>query len=150
MVVAVAGYVRQRNIYLLKFADEEFDGLQVHVKSMTLGDFRAFEAQVEAFDDDASELAELDSILEQFAGVLLRWNLQEHEDPFDEETPVVDVPPTVDGLRSQELPFVMKIIDAWMTATVGVDGPLGQGSSDGRPSEELASMMEPLSASQAS
>lgn len=156
----MAGYVRKRTVYKLKFADEEFDGLEVLVKSMDLGEYRTFVAemvelagedgQVDVDDLGADELELLDRMYEKFAGVLLKWNLQRHEDPFDESTPVVDVPPTLEGLQSQEPGFVMQIIDAWMTATSDIDVPLGARSSDGRPSEELASMMEPLSASQAS
>lgn len=82
-----------------------------------------------------------------FVSKIVSWNYQ-MEDENDE---VLDVPPTVAGLRSicddQE---VLTIIHEWLNALSGVSSSLGKDSDSGGTIRELSELMEPLSASQAS
>lgn len=133
------GYRREKPLYLLKFADEEFDGLEVMSKSVPLGEF--FELQrlqaVAASDPDAAE-----KIVTQMANVLVSWNLEdEHGKP---------VPCNYAGVSSQDMPFVLVIFAAWMEAVAGVPNLSPPASSDGGTSLEPSIPMEPVSSSQPS
>lgn len=134
------GFRREAKVYNLKFADGEFSGLQVKTRSMSLGGFVEL---IELVDGGALSRDNVNEIFTRFAGVLISWNV---EDP---ETGA-PVPPTVEGLYTQELDLVQTVIEAWRDAVQGVSGPLGTSSSDGEPSLAESIPMDTLSASQAS
>jgi hypothetical protein len=75
----------------------------------------------------------------EFAKRLVSWNLEE-----DDGTPV---PATHDGVREQDLDFILDIVLAWMEAVAGVGNPLPNGSNSGGRFPEVSIPMELLSAS---
>jgi hypothetical protein len=79
-------------------------------------------------------------MLELLAGALVSWNA---EDP-DTGMPI---PSTMEGIRSQDLDFNLKIINAWTDAIGGVSAPLPETSTAGEPSVEASIPMDVLSAS---
>jgi hypothetical protein len=125
----MAGYRKQRTVYDLTFADH--DGLEVMVAGLTTGQtMEMWEAKADSGPEATGKM------LRMFADSLLGWNLETEEgDP---------VPQDLEGVKSQELPFVLEIIEAWTTALTGADAELGKDSTSGDPSLEAAIPMEPL------
>ena len=159
----MAGYVRQKKLFKLKFADPEFDGLVVLCKSVSIGEyFKLFETSKAAYEelDAAENLSELDEVdaevsairqlIRDFSKNVLKWNLQEPEDPTDEDSALVDVPCTFEGMLTQEPDFIMHLVDTWMNAVGGVDSPLGKQSSNGGLSQEQQILTDLSSVSQVS
>jgi len=135
----VGGYVRQRKVYRLRFADEDMAGLVVQARSAPVGQFIGLTklAQLRGNDVTPEDMGKLDELFRGFAGCLESWNLEDSDG-----TPV---PATLEGLYSQETDFVLQIIFAWIEAVAGVPGPLGKPSSDGGRSLEASMPMETLS-----
>lgn len=137
------GYVRERRTYRLVFADEEYAGLEVVARSASVAAYRRIaELASKPFSmpPTTEDLIEIDNLYAAFAEQLVSWNLEELDDGV-----TVPVPATLDGLQSQELPFAMAIILAWMEAVVGVSPPLDSRSSSGELEASLP--MEVLSPS---
>lgn len=139
------GYKRPKRIFKLKFTDPEMGGLEVRAKSTSLGGFLTIAKLVDLKDrltagDDA--IAEVEELFSTFAKCLVSWNLLD-----DDDSPV---PPTKDGLLSQDLDFVLEIIGAWAQAIGGVSTPLAMPSRDGARLLEESLPMEPLTPSLAS
>lgn len=121
------GYKREGNIFKLRFADEEYNGLVVRAKSVSLGEFiqlaelAELKGKVVTIDD----MPKVNKLFEMFSKALVSWNLED-----DDGTPV---PATLEGLYSQDVEFVMAIIMSWMEAVAGVSTPLVPPSIDGVP-----------------
>src|SRR5258706_50838 len=81
----------------------------------------------------------VDGLFTRFAKSLRAWNLDD-----DDGEPV---PETLDGVRSQDLDFILEITMAWMDAIASVDPTLPQpaNGSGTFPAESIP--MEPLSPS---
>ena len=137
----MSGYVRPAKTFLLKFADPEYAGLEVRVKSLPVGQL----LKVGRFADTAREafdLSMVEDLFTAFAGSLISWNLEEPEG--------VPVPATLDGVLSQETDFMIAVALEWATTLAGVSADLGKDSSSGPISPALSLPMEPLSPSLAS
>jgi hypothetical protein len=132
------GYKRKAKNYVLAFEDPEMEGLEVRIKSMSVGKVREF---LRRSRDDA------DSSFDPFADFedcLLSWNLTD-----DDGEPV---PPTREGIDALDIDFVNHLIKAWMETITGVSDadPLDGRSSFGEPSLVASLPMVPLSTSRAS
>lgn len=144
------GYRPGRTTYLLDFSDvpelapaDGEDPLEVRARSAPLGTFLDMTALASIGSNPTpADIAKVGDLLLGFATVLKEWNVED-----DDGQPV---PPTEQGLRSLEFPFVFRIIAAWIKATAGVAAPLGPASSGGEPSEVPLPPMAPLSTSPAS
>lgn len=103
------GYKREKPLYKLIFADDQFNGLEVVAKSMPFGEFLEMQKlQARATEDaDAGE-----KIIRKFGDVIESWNLEDDDDKA--------VPATYDGLAAQDLPFVLAIFQAWMEAVADI------------------------------
>jgi hypothetical protein len=113
------GYRKESTLYRLKF--EKYDGLTVDVKSMSVGDLMDLSSSatsVESLEDIKASVDQSNKLLEVFAKHLVRWNLEDE----DGKT----VPASLEGIRSQEMPFVLDIIINWMNQIVKVNENLGQ------------------------
>jgi hypothetical protein len=132
------GYTRTRRKYRLKFEDEELAGLEVVMGSLSIGEFTELTSSISG--GATAETADgVTSLLEKFAGKIASWNLED-----DDGQPV---PATFDGVKTQELDFIMAIVTAWMDAIAGVD-PTSRASANGTGTfPEVSLPMEPLSAS---
>lgn len=138
------GYVWKGKTYRLVFADAEFEGLEVVARSASVGAYRRIaDLATREFHHPPTEddLAEIDNLFNEFAAVLVSWNL-ETEDEHGKRTPV---PATYDGMAGQDLTLVRQIIWSWMEAVAGISVPLGQPSDGGEPSVEESLPMEVLS-----
>jgi hypothetical protein len=84
-------------------------------------------------------LESVDGLFTRFAKSLKAWNLDD-----DDGRPV---PETADGVRGQELDFILEITMAWMDAIASVDIPLPQPANGSGTFPEGSIPMEPLSQS---
>lgn len=136
------GYVRERKLYSLVWETGEFAGLEVQATSagvglyMTIASLASEPIGNPPSVEDLNRLAEL---YEAFAPLLKSWNLEESDG--------VPVPATLKGLLSQDPPFVMAVVEAWMEAVAGVAAPLGEQSNGGEPFPEGSIPMDVLSPS---
>ena len=136
----MAGYRRERTIYKLDFP--EFDGLEVIARGLSTGQmmqlWKANAGAKSKAKEDAAKATE--DVLGYFANALVGWNLEgEKEDGSWEK-----VPATLDGIKSQDLPFVLRIVEAWTDAIAGTDAELGKDSGSGETSLAESLPMEAL------
>lgn len=160
-----AGYKRDKPVYQLRFADEQFDGLEVVAKSLPLGEFFALQRlQADAANDaDAAE-----QVVRKLSDVLVSWNLLDDDDepvpcefavctvsrkPGNPGQPcshcqngpeVVEKPCEYTGLVAQDLAFVLAISQAWMEGVASVPNSSPTSSNDGATSPAPSLPMEPL------
>jgi hypothetical protein len=154
------GYTPKRKRYNLRFEDPDHEGLKVSMTGQNLGEIldagviggvmaegeklkREAEAAVTheqqlAIIEKARALSEvIDKFYRDFASHLIEWNV---EDP-----PGTPVPPTFEGVKTQEIGFISDILASWRTAVQGVRPDLSQPSSSGQPALEASLPMEPSS-----
>lgn len=143
---SVGGFTPNRKTYVLDFADDpELTGLEVRARAVPLGVFLDMVSLAETAERalvgkvDGKALSTISTMLTSFAGVLVDWNIRDETG--------AKVPPTLEGLRSQDTALVFGIVRAWMQASGGVSGPLGGGSNNGSQSVGALVPMEPLSQS---
>jgi hypothetical protein len=144
----VAGYIRKG--LKLVFADEEFEGLVVYARRLTIGqllDLTALQGLKNLADDSPEVREKLQEVFNLLASLIKSWNLEELADEDDEDGPRVPVPVTGEALAQQDLGLVMAMINAIQDASAGVSAPLDRSSSAGQPSLELSLPMETLSPS---
>lgn len=154
------GFTPKRKRYNLRFEDPDHEGLKVSMTGQNLGEVldagaigavmaegdnlkREAEAagtheQQLAIIEKARALSEVtDKFYRDFASHLIEWNV--------EEPPGTPVPPTFEGVKTQEMGFISDILTAWRTAVQGVQPDLSQPSSSGQPALEASLPMEPSS-----
>jgi hypothetical protein len=137
------GYKPKRTLYKLTFDDPDLDGLEVETRSVSIDGLLSFFDLLEkaqAMDEEAPDLTVFADVAERFAKVLVRWNVEE-----DDGTPV---PATAGGLLSQDIGFMVQILDAWTAAMSKAPPPLPGASKPSVPPPEeslgLASQSAPL------
>lgn len=129
------GFVPKKKPIILTFpGDDDLDGLEVHVRGKSLGEYLEI-VGLTASDIDGPALVRQ---LEEFAKSLISWNLEE-----EDGTPV---PATRDAVFAQDKDLMLKVATKWFQRLEGgVDDPLPQSSPDGEPSPAASIPMEPLS-----
>jgi hypothetical protein len=127
------GYRPKRKIYNLLFSGTEYEGLEVKMRRLTVGEELEFEALRDQ-DGNSREFFEL------LTSLLVEWNVED-----DDGKPV---PCTFDGVCTQDGAMVMAILNAGQAAASGVSDPLPSGSLSGEPSPAVSAIpMEALSPS---
>ena len=125
--------------YKLKFADGDYEGLEVTMRSVSIGEMRALQGTSgEEGGGDG-----FDRMVTLVASHLVAWNREdEHGNAL---------PPTLESLEDEEPSLINLIIDRWTDAVAGVSAPLEQPSNSGAsapvdklPSEILAEPAETL------
>jgi hypothetical protein len=137
------GFVRKRTVYKLVWdPPHELAGLEVRVTGASVGEMLDMAALADA--DDEVKAARSDEAFTRFAEALVSWNLE--TEVLDEGgVTTVPVPATLDGVRAQDLDFVLELIQAWMRAIVDVPPPLPDASTPGGSSgREVSIPMEAL------
>jgi hypothetical protein len=170
-----AGFKRARKTYRLRFAEgSELAGLEMVAGSLPLGEFLELTELADIDVHNPADLAKVGVLFKSFATALKSWNLEQdlcraHRQPECKHCGCPDhgelvcedcsftalvvtgpVPPTLEGVKSQDYEFMLEVIGEWMTAIGGVPAPLGQRSAGGVPSVVASLPMAPLSPSQAS
>lgn len=140
------GYKRKKT-FKLTWADGEFEGLEVRVRSMSVERFLELGPLLEAADMGSFSTEDIEGmrgLFREFSTVLVEWNLEDE----DTDEPV---PCTFEGFMAQDLRLVGEVISRWAQHIAGVPAPLEQPSPSGEQSPvELSLPMEPLSPSLAS
>lgn len=140
-------------MYRLRFdVGSDLEGLDVTLRSIGVGEFLDIaSASKRAGEGDNPEDA--GSLFEALARNLVDWNVEdevcaEHaaeecwQCGADAELRRIPVPPTLEGVRSRDVPMVMEIMKRWMSSMAEVNVPLGQNSTAGAPSAPAAPPME--------
>lgn len=141
---AVEGFKPDRKKYRLRFEGTDYDGFVVLMRSVSFGVFLEMSTLTgwNPKKMGPDEVAELRRLFGTLASAIIEWNLLDDDDQ--------PVPITVDGLFAQDPEMVIAVVNAWTGAMSDVSGPLGQRSSDGRPSPVASLPMEEWSPSQPS
>lgn len=126
------GYRKAPTIYLLSFADPEYEGLEVRLKGVRLGKIRELFGLTQKGDMSVEEMDKLLGIVEEN---LVSWNLEECDDDgepvLDDNGDPIPVPCNKEGLNAQEVQFVLDIVDTWLDGMTGVSEDLGKDSGSG-------------------
>lgn len=132
----MAGYTPQRKLYKLKFADEEYEGLEVLASSASMGSILEIQRLASKMSEKPTpeESAEVSSrMMNIFGQALKSWNLLDEDDQ--------PVPANTEGLLTQDPDFVMAMVAAWTEAVAGVSAPLASGSGSGETSQEASLLL---------
>lgn len=131
------GYKRNPKVYRLTFAeDTDYPGLEVQVRTLSLGQLLAIRAKGQAGEDATSGMVDL------FADRLVAWNLE-----AEDGTPV---PATREAVEAEDDDMILAVINRWQEAMAGVPAPLDSGSPSGPPSAVESMLTEIPSESLAS
>lgn len=139
------GYRRTGTTFNLHFEDPALNGLEVKVRSLSIGKLLELSELASLADGDEltpDDLKRIDPLFTTLADSLVGWNYEdENGDP---------IPATLESIKGEELGFVLQIVTAWMNAVASVSGPLANGSTGGGPSPAPLLPMVALSPSLAS
>lgn len=160
-------FVPKRKIYKIEVdtPGHPFEDMFVRARSVPMGKYMDLAAMHDGIDLDSLKAAGVEETTEAFKAfasmrelflafgkALIEWNIEEPADPDDDDSPLVPVPATFDGLMSQDFELVMFLVTEWLGAMGGTTAPLGQmpkqgGNSNGADSPEtaLAALSRPLS-----
>ncbi|MFD8805559.1 hypothetical protein [Streptomyces sp. NPDC059597] len=128
------GYKRNPKIYKLTWQDGEYAGLEVSVRTMSMG---------QLVDSQSGKGASgIEGTVELLAERIVGWNLEDEAGQ--------PVPPTLAAMREEDDDLIIAIIAKWREAVAGVEPPLPQSSPAGEPSPVESIPMAPLSGSLAS
>ncbi len=153
----MAGYRRENKIIHLAWEEGELKGLEVKVKSVSVGTMRrmlSLASHAQKQEMTAEDLKALDELFSSFIERVIWWNL-EHEEVQTvdvasghiSETTWMPTPITVAGLDQHDSDFVMMLIMQWLNGVTGkVDdaSPLDESLSDGKPLVAQSLTMDPL------
>ncbi len=113
------GYKRKRKTYKLDFSGTEYEGLEATLTGLTTGEYLEFVSLSSSGEDEN----ETEKMLKFFARHLVSWNLEDEDDQ--------PVPPTYEGVTSNDLTMSMFILYAWTDALVNVSEKTEKKSSAG-------------------
>lgn len=113
------GYRKIPTIYTLKF--DQYEGLEVRMKSMKIGKMRAVLNVIE--DDDLGTPVLIDEMVKVISEGLVSWNLED-----EDGKPLEPVRSEVEEL---EFGMLNAILDKWLGELSGPDQELGKGSPSG-------------------
>lgn len=116
----MAGYRKIPRIYTLKF-DKEFEGLEVRLKSIKIGEMRRMLRLIDSDEDNTTEV--LDGMVALISKGLVSWNLQE-----EDGTPVE---PTREEVDELDFDLLKTILDEWLDQVSGPGEDLGKDSPSG-------------------
>ena len=124
------GYRRESRTIRLVFDDPEMEGLEVLTRSVPLGTFMRMVdvAGLSGAKATPESMAEVNALFADFAEhALISWNIE-----VGDGTPV---PPTLDGMKTQETTFMLDVVMTWLGAVGAATGPLVSSSSSGSTSD---------------
>ena len=141
------GFTPKRVTYSIDFEGTDLQGLEVTVRSLSLGEYlgvigarRLADVRSRGWtDEDRGAMREL---YDAFAGALVSWNVEDDAgDP---------VPATKEGVYGQDFAFMLPVALAWLNALGGgvdEDSGLGKDSDAGLSALEASIPMDLLSPS---
>jgi hypothetical protein len=129
------GFLPDETVYKLVFEDPSMEGLEVRARSVPLGPLMDLLKMADRVKDivpttvTAKDMEDVERLFTGFVGSLVEWNLERRTTDGGTEV----VPATMDGIRSQDLTLMMKIVKGWIDAVSGVSAPLEPSSPGGEP-----------------
>ncbi|MFH8336969.1 hypothetical protein [Streptomyces sp. AM6-12] len=123
--------------YRLKFVDGDYEGLEVTMRSVSIGEMRTAQGGGEGSGKD-----DFDGIFDLVASHMVSWNREDENGQA--------LPPTAESLEDESPALIHLIIDQWTSAVAGVSAPLEQPSNSGGSAPVESIPMEALSPSLAS
>lgn len=132
-------YKPKGTIYKLMFTDPSYDGLEVRAKSVSIGELMEIAGLKDTLDPENPDVEAVGIIFTSFANALVEWNLDKEVTVTAEDgsTPIATidepVPPTLAGIYSQDVPFMLGIITAWIDTIANVPAFLEKKSNAGNP-----------------
>lgn len=147
------GYVRKKTIKISFGAGHEFAGLEVRMRTVSIGRLIELMPTVDAFETIVERLAtapagderqrvqqDARDLFAQMHELFASWNVTDEDGGA--------VPLTLDELMATDMRLVNTVIRAWSDHIGGVvEAPLEQPSPGGVPFPEASIPMDPLSAS---
>lgn len=131
------GYRRHRQVVSLVWPEgDELHGLKIEAKAIPVGMYLKF-TTVFGQPGSSDNEDEVRAIYASFADSLVSWNLEDEDGE--------SVPATLEGLFTQELDFINRLVWAWAQSLTTVPEDLGKESPSGETSPEASLPMEPLS-----
>ena len=127
----MTGFRKKKTLYKLVFEDPDLDGLEVVGKGVSVDQLLELQRLQQTADTNAEDA---EKVMRKLANAIDSWNLED-----DDGAPV---PCTFDGLKTQEMSFVLAIFSAWRQAVASVPNPSPNGSNDGGTSLEQSIPME--------
>lgn len=132
------GKRRDPRKYKLTFADGDYEGLHVTLRSVTIRELR----DMRAVNDEEDPSAVTERLAGVIAAHLVEWD-REDEDGRP-------LPPTLESLLDEEPDLIHSIVGEWTQAIAGVSAPLESGSDSGETSAVESMLVEIPSQSLAS
>jgi hypothetical protein len=133
------GYRHKPAIYRLQLHDEEFEGLEIVMRSIPLGELLGLMQIQDGLDSDNPDVREVEQMIKLFAGKLIGWNLEDEEG--------TKIPANFTGVKTLDIGFFLTLVGAWVQAMSGVPKELGKGSQSGGTFPEVDVPTEALSPS---
>jgi hypothetical protein len=130
------GFERSPKIYHLRFLDGDYQGLEVRVRTLSMGQLITLRSGQSDDGKDGTEIG-----IQYLAERIVDWNLTSDGVP---------VPTTLEAILGEDDDMVLAIVSKWTDAISGVKAPLPQSSPVGEPSPVESIPMAPLSPSLAS
>lgn len=123
-------YKRERRVYIMEFADPEYEGLEIQVRSIPIRELTHLMTLDPESEDPNVRASSIDKLMSAFAEALVSWNMTDENDN--------PLPTTLEYIESEDADFVMTCIAQWMKAMLGTDdaSPLGENSQLGVVAEE--------------
>lgn len=131
------GYKPPTTGHKLDFTGTAYDGLEVTFDSVPLGKLLDITEQLQSVDQ--GDVPGMRTLFSNVAGLMESWNVEDKDDN--------PVPCTVEGLMSQDMPFVIAVIETWVASTSSAPPPLPGTSPSGTASPEVVTAMGDLSQS---
>jgi len=118
-------YKRERRTYIMEFADPEYEGLEIRVRSIPIRELTHLMSLNPDAEDAAERASSIDKLLSAFAEALVSWNMTDENDQ--------PIPATLEYIESEDADFVMTCIAQWMKVMTTVDdaSPLDSNSQPG-------------------
>lgn len=116
----MAGYRKIPRIYTLKF-DKEFEGLEVRLKSIKIGEMRRMLRLIDSDEDNTTEV--LDGMVALISKGLVSWNLLEEDGS--------PTPATAEEVDELDFDLLKTILDEWLDQVSGPGEDLGKDSLSG-------------------
>jgi len=133
------GFQRKKKKYKLRFEDPELEGFEVVMGSLSIGEFTELTDAFTAAQAGQGAAEGVTGLLEKFAASIDSWNLEDEKGE--------PVPTTFDGVKTQDMDFIMQVVVAWMDAIAGVDPTSRASANGGGILPEVSLPMEKLSVS---
>src|SRR4030095_1276998 len=99
-------YRRERRTYIMEFADPEYEGLEIKVRSIPIRELTDLMALDPEAEDPVIRASSIDKWTAAFAEALVSWNMTDEDDQ--------PLPTTLEYIESEDADFVMTCIAQWM------------------------------------